>query len=59
MDEMRWTTREKLEYMKQIKARNELRRKQFAEKKARDEKLFKLYEEGVISGEEFEKFINK
>lgn len=59
MDEMRWTTREKLEYMKQIKARNELRRKQFAEKKARDEKLFKLYEEGVISREEFEKFISK
>lgn len=59
MDEKRWTTREKLEYMKQVKARNELRRKQFAEKKARDEKLFKLYEEGVISREEFEKHISK
>ena len=59
MDEKLWATREKLEYMKQIKARNELRRKQFAEKKARDERLFKLFEEGLISREEFEKLFKK
>jgi hypothetical protein len=59
MAEKRWTTREKLEYMKQIEARNELRRKQFAEKKARDERLFYLYETGRINKEEFLKLFKR
>lgn len=59
MDEKRWTAREKLEYMKHMEARNELRRKQFAEKKARDEKLFTLYETGRINKEEFLKLLKR
>lgn len=63
MDKMHFTAREKLELMKQIEARNEQRRKEFAEKKAankaREERLFKMFEEGQITKEEFFKQLNR
>lgn len=48
--------REKLEMMKEIAKRNEERRQEFLEKKKqeRNEKLFDLYVNGMISREEFE-----
>lgn len=57
MPKKRMTTRDKLELMKDIERRNEQRRKEFAEKKAankaREERLFKMFEEGQITKEEF------
>lgn len=52
MENKHFTAREKLELMKQIEERNEERRKNFAAKKARDEKLLDLYLEGRITKEE-------
>lgn len=52
MKNKHFTAREKLELMKQIEARNEERRKKFAEKKRRDEMLLDLYLEGSITKEE-------
>lgn len=52
MENKHFTAREKLELMKQIEARNEERRKKFAEKKRRDEMLLDLYLEGSITKEE-------
>lgn len=52
MENKHFTTREKLELMKQIDERNEERRKKFAEKKRRDEMLLDLYLEGSITKEE-------
>ena len=57
MDHKHMTTREKLELMKEIDQRNEQRRKEFAEKKARDEKLFDMYLDGEITKEELYKRI--
>lgn len=59
MDEKRMTTREKLDLMKQMEERNEQRRKEFAEKKARDEKLLDMYLEGHITKEELYKRIKE
>lgn len=59
MDEMRMTAREKLEYMKRMEERNEQRRKEFAEKKARDEKLLDMYLDGNITKEELYRLIKK
>ena len=52
MENKHFTAREKLELMKQMEARNEERRKKFAEKKRRDEMLLDLYLEGSITKEE-------
>lgn len=52
MDHKHFTAREKLELMKEIEERNEQRRKEFAAKKKRDEKLLDLYLEGKIDKEE-------
>lgn len=52
MENKHFTTREKLELMKQIEERNEERRKKFAEKKRRDEMLLDLYLDGTITKEE-------
>lgn len=52
MEKKHFTTREKLELMKRIEARNEQRRKEFAEKKRRDEKLLDMCLEGKIEKEE-------
>lgn len=48
--------REKLVLMKEMAQRNEERRQEFLEQKKqkRNEKLFELYENGMISREEFE-----
>lgn len=56
MDEKKMSIREKLEMMKEIAKRNEERRQEFLEKKKqeRNEKLFDLYVNGMISREEFE-----
>ena len=59
MDKKHFTAREKLELMKQIEARNEARRKAFAEKKQRDARLFELYELGHITREELERKIKE
>jgi len=59
MDEKRMTTREKLDLMKQMEERNEQRRKAFAEKKARDEKLLDMYLDGEITKEELNKRIKE
>lgn len=59
MDKKHFTAREKLELMKQIEARNEERRKKFAEKKKRDEKLLDMYIDGVITKEELYKRIKE
>lgn len=57
MDHKHMTTREKLELMKEIDQRNEQRRKEFVEKKKRDEKLLDMYLEGHITKEELYKRI--
>ena len=54
MEKKHFTAREKLELMKQIEARNEQRRKEWAEKKARDARLFEMFEAGLITLEELE-----
>lgn len=56
-DNKKMTIREKLELMKEIAQRNEERRQEFLEQKKqeRNEKLFDLYETGMISREEFER----
>ena len=59
MDKKHMTTREKLELMKQIEERNEQRRKEFAAKKERDERLLDMYLEGEITKEELDKRINQ
>lgn len=59
MDKKRMTTREKLELMKQIEERNEQRRKDFAEKKKRDELFLDMYLEGEITKEELFKRIDE
>ena len=59
MDEKRMTTREKLDLMKEMKERNEQRRKEFADKKAREEKLLDMYLEGHITKEELYRRIKK
>ena len=57
------TTREKLDAMKEIKARNEERAKAFAEMKARQEerymRLVDLYVHGEISKEAFHRYLRK
>lgn len=53
------TTREKLETMKAAEKRNEQRRKKFAEKKAREERLLDMYLEGRITKEELYKQIKE
>lgn len=52
MDRKHRTMREKLEEMKQAEQRNEKRRKEYADKKKREEKLLDLYLEGHITKEE-------
>ena len=59
MENKHFTAREKLELMKQMEARNEERRKAFAEKKARDERLLDMYLEGYITKEELYKRMEK
>lgn len=59
MDHKHMTTREKLELMKEIDQRNEQRRKDFAAKKARDEKLLDMYLDGHITKEELYKRIKE
>lgn len=59
MDEKRMTTREKLELMKQIDARNEQRRKEFAAHQAREARLYKLFEEGLITEEQLNEQLKK
>lgn len=57
MTEKKMSIREKLELMKEIAQRNEERRQEFLEQKKqeRNEKLFDLYVNGMISREEFER----
>lgn len=57
MDKKKMSIREKLEMMKEINQRNEARRQEFLEQKKqeRNEKLFDLYVNGMISREEFER----
>lgn len=59
MEEKRMTTREKLDLMKDMEERNKQRRKAFAEKKARDEKLLDMYLEGHITKEELNRRIKE
>lgn len=59
MENKHFTAREKLEMMKQVEERNEQRRKEFAEKKARDERLLDMYLEGRITKEELYRRIKK
>ena len=63
MEKKRMTNIEKLNLMKQIKARNEQRRKEFAAKEAAkreyNERLFELYAEAKISREEFKRRFKK
>lgn len=59
MDKKHMTTREKLELMKQIEERNEQRRKDFAEKKKRDERFLDMYLDGEITKEELFKRIDE
>lgn len=59
MPDKHFTAREKLDLMKQMEARNERRRKEFAEKKARDRRLLDLYLEGHITLDELHKLMNK
>lgn len=58
-DKPKMTTREKLELMKEIDQRNEQRRKEFVEKKKRDEKLLDMYLDGKITKEELYKRIKE
>lgn len=59
MENKHFTAREKLEMMKQVEERNEQRRKEFAEKKARDERLLDMYLDGHIEKEELYKRIKE
>ena len=59
MENKHFSAREKLEMMKQIEERNEQRRKEFAEKKARDERLLDAYLDGHIEKEELYKRIKE
>lgn len=59
MENKHFTAREKLELKKQAEARNEERRKKFAEKKRRDEMLLDLYLDGSITKEELYKRIKE
>lgn len=59
MENKPFTAREKLELMKQMEERNEQRRKAFAEKKRRDERLLDMYLEGHITKEELYKRIKE
>lgn len=59
MDKKHMTTREKLELMRQIEERNEQRRKEYAAKKEREERLLDMYLEGEITKEELYKRINE
>ena len=59
MGNKHFTAREKLDLMKQIEARNEERRKAFAEKKKRDERLLDMYLEGHITKEELNRRIKE
>lgn len=59
MENKHFTAREKLEMMKQVEERNEQRRKKFAEKKARDERLLDMYLDGHIEKDELYKRIKK
>lgn len=52
-NDKKMTIREKLELMKEIDQRNEERRKEFLKQQERNEKLFKMFEHGEISKEEF------
>lgn len=60
-DNKKMTIREKLELMKEIAQRNRERRKEYLEqeKRERNEKLFDMYVNGMISREEFERRIKK
>lgn len=59
MDKKHMTTREKLELMKQIEERNEQRRKEYAAKKEREERLLDMYLDGEITKEELFKRIDE
>lgn len=59
MENKHFTAREKLEMMKQVEERNEQRRKAFAEKKRRDERLLDMYLDGDITKEELYKRIKE
>lgn len=59
MDRTKMSIREKLELMKEIARRNEQRRKEFAKKQARNEKVLELYERGEISKEQFLRYYKK
>lgn len=59
MDKKHMTTREKLELMRQIEERNEQRRKEYAAKKERKERLLDMYLEGEITKEELFKRIDE
>jgi len=61
MAEKKMTIREKLELMKEIAQRNRERRQEFLEKEKRErnEKLFDLYVNGMISREDFERRYKK
>lgn len=59
MDKKHMTTREKLELMRQIEERNEQRRKEYAAKKEREERLLDMYLEGEITKEELFKRIDE
>lgn len=59
MENKHFTAREKLEMMKQVEERNEQRRKAFAEKKARDERLLDMYLDGHIEKDELYKRIKE
>lgn len=58
-DNKKMTIREKLELMKEIAQRNEERRKEFAKQQKRNEKLFKMFERGEISEEDFFRYYKK
>lgn len=58
MNKKRFTTREKLELMKQIDERNEQRWKEFVKKKRHNENPLTLYLEGRITKEEMYRRIN-
>ena len=60
-DYKKMTIREKLELMKEISQRNRERRKEYLEqeKRERNEKLFDLYVNGMISREDFERRIKE
>lgn len=61
MVEKKMSIIEKLKMMKEMAERNRQRRQEFLEKEkqARNEKLFDLYVNGMISREEFERKFQK